>query len=82
MEACPELWCAFPYELAPDNRTRTAVLGCTRFRGDLMQRYPEAIECLRVSATGTMTSTAGSDTLMECRNHRPDTSNLEDPPPP
>jgi hypothetical protein len=44
LEACPELWCAFPYELAPDNRTLTASLGCTRFRADLM--HHQQMECI------------------------------------
>ena len=34
----------FPYELAPDNRTLTIALGCTRFRTDLMERYSQALE--------------------------------------
>lgn len=40
-DACPEPYCAFPYELglyvAP-------ALGCTRFRAELLERIPDAAE--------------------------------------
>jgi hypothetical protein len=41
--ACPEPWCAQPYLVAGEVQT---ALGCTRFRGEFTQKWPEAIDLI------------------------------------
>jgi len=55
-EACPSLWCSFPYgELppdrppTPDDRAQLRVgmqLGCVRFRAELLAAHPDLVESL------------------------------------
>jgi hypothetical protein len=44
---CPEIWCAASYEVyqgdIADAYGYAGALGCTRFRAELIRRYPEAI---------------------------------------
>lgn len=39
LAACPELYCAAPYNLC-DGRGLGVALGCVRFKGELTQNYP------------------------------------------
>lgn len=39
---CPATWCSSPYKIGTG--VHTLVLGCTRFRGELMHAFPEAVE--------------------------------------
>lgn len=40
---CPEPWCAQPYLVAGEVQT---ALGCTRFRGEFTNRWPDAIDLI------------------------------------
>lgn len=41
MDECPSTWCSSPYEI--DTGVKVLALGCTRFRSELMEAYPEAL---------------------------------------
>lgn len=43
LDACPNLWCTFPY-LGRQRQELKQALGCTRFRSELMGTLPELIE--------------------------------------
>lgn len=42
LEACSNLWCGFTYHIGPpDGGDEVVALGCTRFRAELLQTYPD-----------------------------------------